>query len=117
MNPLRFSVHAKPVPKARPRVSHGHAYTPERTRAFEQVVGWAAKAAMLAQGWETTDRPVALHCVFHQAHKAADLSNLLKAIEDGLNGVAWVDDVQVRSLVAEYGTGEPGVDVVVEVAG
>jgi crossover junction endodeoxyribonuclease RusA len=116
MTRLYFRVNARPVPKARPRLGKGVVYTPKRTKVFEQMVGWEAKQAMMAQGWEITSSSVALHCTFHQAHKLCDLSNLIKAVEDACNGVVWVDDVQVVSLVAEYGAGEPGVDVEVEVA-
>jgi Holliday junction resolvase RusA-like endonuclease len=35
-----------------------------------------------------------------------DVDNVAKAVLDALNGVAWVDDTQVRRLVVEksYGT-------------
>jgi Holliday junction resolvase RusA-like endonuclease len=115
MKRLYFRVSARPVPKARARVTYkGHGYTPRRTRAFEERVAWEAKAAMLAQGWDLTSQPVSLELTFHQAHPLADLTNLCKSVEDACNCVVWLDDKQVRSLVAQFGNGAPGVDVVVE---
>jgi Holliday junction resolvase RusA-like endonuclease len=44
-----------------------------------------------------------------------DLSNLVKAIEDGMNGVVYVDDAQiVRCFTTKLYSERPGVDVRVE---
>ena len=47
--------------------------------------------------------------------KRPDLDNLLKAIKDGMNGIAWLDDSQVVSLVdcRKVYAEQPGVDVIV----
>ena len=126
MSAVAFSVPGDPVPQPRPRVTtrggHGHAYTPasHAIHRYRQAVAAAAKAA----GATPTDRtPITLivDLVFARPkshyRKAglrddapvlprADCSNVLKGIEDALNGVAWVDDSQVSRLVVEksYGT-------------
>ena len=43
---LRFSVPGLPIGKARPRFASGHAYTPRRTRAYEDEVTLSALVAM-----------------------------------------------------------------------
>lgn len=80
--------------KARPRVTYGHAYTPQRTREWEERV---AIAFLQAHGRPLLAGPVAVRIEFNQ--RRGDLDNLAKAILDGLNGVAWVDDAQVCQLL------------------
>lgn len=96
---LHFTVTVRPVPKARPRVVNGHAYTPAKTRAFEQAIGWGARQAMLEAGWQTLTGPVMLDVVITGARANADADNLLKAIADGLNGIAYADDRQIMGVV------------------
>lgn len=123
---ITFSVPGDPVPQPRPRITtrggHGHAYTPasHAIHGYRQAVAAAAKAA----GATPTDRaPITLivDLVFARPkshyRKAglrddapvlprADCSNVLKGIEDALNGVAWVDDSQVGRLVVEKSYGQ-----------
>jgi Holliday junction resolvase RusA-like endonuclease len=48
--------------------------------------------------------------------KRPDLDNIVKAIKDGANGVAWVDDSQVVDVSASKRYGTPRVEVeVVEI--
>ena len=35
---IRFTIPGNPVPKARPRFANGHAFTPEKTRSYEEMV-------------------------------------------------------------------------------
>ena len=109
---LRFTVTAKPVPKARPRVVDGHAYTPARTKAFEQAVGWGAKEAMMRVGWVMLTGPVLVDLVVTGASVRADVDNLGKAVLDGMQGVVFADDKQVAGLVIwRQDRGLPGVQV------
>ena len=113
-----------PQPRARitTRGGHGHAYTPSAhpIHAYRQAIAAAAVAA----GATPTDRvPITLviDLVFARPKShyrksglkadapklpRADCSNVLKGLEDSLNGVAWVDDSQVGRVVVEksYGT-------------
>lgn len=81
--------------KGRPRFSHGHAYTPESTRTWEEFVAWTFQAK---HGSPRLTGPVKVTAYFHQ--RVADLDNLCKAILDGLEGVAYEDDRQVVELQA-----------------
>ena len=120
-----------PVGKQRPRVANGHAYTPEKTKAYESKVAWAWKQARGSK----LEGPVLMRIVWHypipkraaEANRAAmlkseimpttrpDLDNVCKSIMDALNGVAYGDDSQIVSLTAirRYAE-EPGVFVEVD---
>jgi Holliday junction resolvase RusA-like endonuclease len=117
-----------PVPQPRPRVTtrggFGRAYTPTShpINAYRQAIAVAARAA----GAEPTDRaPLTLivDLVFARPKShyrksglradaptlpRADCSNVLKGIEDALNGIAWVDDTQVGRVVIEKSWGTEG---------
>ena len=112
----------KAVSKERPRAARaGHHYTPQRTRKFEKLVAdWAG----------TVQRPpftcpvevlVVIHEPIPKSYKGkrrlaaelnliappvGDLDNKLKAITDALNGVAYIDDRQIKKIDAERRYGE-----------
>ena len=117
MSKLSFFVAGKPVPKARPRVMpNGHTYTPARTVAWEQTVGWTAKAAMY--GRKPFQGPLSVSLGFNGARANADSDNLAKAVLDGMNRVVYDDDSQVMRLLVDrmpandpYGPVRAGVHV------
>ena len=99
---IAFTIPGRPVPKARPRLGvrgrTAYIYTPESTRAYEQLVGMCARAAAPAplQG------PVEMRAVIYlHRGRRGDLDNYLKCICDGLNKIAWLDDGQVVRIEAE----------------
>jgi len=104
---LRFFVQGDPVPKGRPRLSHGAVYTPKRTQAWETLVAWEARAAMQAAGMDIFTEPVSIALQFYYGNRGADLDNLVKAVWDAFNGVVWCDDVQVVELIARIQRGVP----------
>jgi crossover junction endodeoxyribonuclease RusA len=110
----RFVVPGDPIPKARARVMAGYAYTPKRTRVAEATVAAAAKAA----GVYPTTYPVRLSATFYRGSaRRCDLDNLIKLVQDALNGIAYVDDQQIMTLVAEkhIDRESPRTDIQVEV--
>lgn len=111
----RFRVPVRPVPKGRPRVSYRGGrvitYTPAKTRRFENLV----RAYAVANGIELEEGDVGLLLRFETA-SPADVSNLVKNVEDALNGIAYEDDRQVSVIVALKRPPGPlgeGVDIVV----
>jgi Holliday junction resolvase RusA-like endonuclease len=130
-----FSVPGEPQGKGRARVGksfggHARMFTPAKTVAYEGLVAMAAQMAMGATSpfsgplaveieavhsvpasWSKKRRNDALSGLAHPAVKP-DIDNIVKAIADGGNGVAWVDDKQIVRLTAgkRYGT-DPGVHV------
>jgi len=108
-----FTVRGQPVPKARPRVTRHGVYTPKKTADWEALVGWRYKEA----GGELLNGTVALAVTFYRETRVkADLDNLVKAVGDSLNGIAYGDDNQVRHLEARvlYGCDEPRAVVTVK---
>lgn len=107
---IRFVVPGDPVPKARPRVTRHGTYTPQRTRDYEEAVGWAYREA----GGSLHEGPMGLRVIFwHSTRRRADLDNLIKAIADSLSGIAWKDDSQIVYLEASknINTDEPRAEV------
>lgn len=104
-----------PVPKGRPRFGRGRTYTPAKTAAYEELVRLTAVDSRNRQDWRKLTGPVKCTLRFYGANPTADIDNLVKAVFDGLNGVAWEDDRQVSELVASrIETGKP--ETLVEIA-
>lgn len=114
---MRFTVPGVPVAKARPRVyqtpAGPRASTPARTISYERAVAWAAAEAHVP----LLEGPVALLvlAVFPRpkrlmrrrdpdgllpAPTRPDLDNVVKAVLDGLVGIALRDDGQVTDIAA-----------------
>ena len=111
-----FNVYGEPVPKKRPRFTRtGRTYTPKETMAYEAEVARMAKSAMGSS--EPLETPVAVYIYVNYAVPASytkkrteaclkrlerpkrhDLDNVAKAVLDAMNGIVYVDDVQVVSL-------------------
>jgi len=107
-----FTVPGRPRGKERPRMGrNGKFYTPRTTREYEETVAWFAKTAYKG---EPTKDPVRLDMTIRSSKSKADTSNILKAIEDGMNGIIYVDDRQIKEIHISRieGDGE-GVDVAV----
>lgn len=114
---LSFVVPGHPVPKARARVVRNkatgkmHGITPSRTASYEATVALVASSAR-PTGWPTRARyEVTVRAL--RAVARGDLDNIVKAVKDACNGVAWVDDARVYKLDAEMfdGCANPRVEV------
>jgi Holliday junction resolvase RusA-like endonuclease len=118
-----MSVSLTAISKARPRAAKGgHFYTPKRTRDYERAIREAADVFVTGP---PADVPVTLDVnIIHPTPvswpkwKAAaavqnflfpsrgDLDNKIKAISDALNGIAYLDDVQICKLSGAMTYGE-----------
>ena len=94
---ITFEVPGSPVPKQRARRGRsGRWYTPQATRSYEAKVGWMAKAAGIHA---PHDGPVGLKVrLWFPDRRRRDADNVVKAIMDALNGLAYSDDSQVIEL-------------------
>lgn len=121
-----FKVYGRPQGKGRPRFRNaGHfvqVYTPKETLAYERRIA----DEYIRAGGEQLDSPVVITVVQQfMIPKAAtkadrkamlelhlvpnckpDIDNVLKAVLDGLNGIAYIDDTQVVAVVCERRYGE-----------
>jgi Holliday junction resolvase RusA-like endonuclease len=107
---ITFTITGTPVGKSRPRFTKGgRAYTPNKTRHYEEQVADVAAKAMV--GVKYNDAPVRAFIIaymdipksYSDARRKRcmanehfptrpDVDNLLKAILDGCNGIVYKDD-------------------------
>lgn len=116
---IRLFIPGRPVAKGRPRFTRsGRAITPKATRVYERFVAMHAKKALV--NVEPLACPVELQVMFlFQRPKKIgkdhilygwpgrqwlghrpDLSNLIKAVEDAIIGIVYLDDSQVVSIIS-----------------
>lgn len=90
-----FTVPGEPIVKGRPRFTKGgHAYTPKATKDAEARVGEAYDGELFLGN-------VGVELHFFQGSRARkDIDNMVKLVLDGLNGIAWPDDVHVSVCLA-----------------
>ena len=115
-----FIVLGEPTGKARPRVTRFGSYTPEATVMYENLVkveyrrqcrdfrfedGELLRMVIRAEyaiPMTTSKRKRQLMLSGQiRPTKKPDLTNILKIIEDALNKIAYKDDSQIVSIVAE----------------
>jgi Holliday junction resolvase RusA-like endonuclease len=119
---ITFEIPGDPRGKGRPKFARRGAftttYTDDKTAAYENLVALAARDVMQRQGQALMEGPVSVlvYCGFRVPASTAksrvgqmlqhlilplkkpDADNVAKAVLDGLNGVAYLDDTQVTDL-------------------
>jgi crossover junction endodeoxyribonuclease RusA len=89
----------KPVPLARSRTSSGRHYLPKRSRDYRTLI----QATWMQAGRHSLgDRPFTASMRFYGARANGDLDNLVKAILDALNGLAYDDDSQLVCIAGAH---------------
>ena len=134
---VTFKVDADPVGKQRARYAKRgnfvQTYTPDKTRNYEALIKEAATEAM--GNSEILETPVNLYLYIRapipkslpkkrieaclngseKPIKKPDASNVLKSIEDAMNGVVYKDDSQIVNIhVTKVYSSVPGVDVCIK---
>ena len=100
----RFTIAGEPVSKARPRFtrygSKTHFYTPEKTLTAEKRMASAFLEVCPQKGTDV-DAAFGVSAHFYSGtRQRRDVDNMLKLVLDGLNKIAWPDDVQVIEVDA-----------------
>jgi Holliday junction resolvase RusA-like endonuclease len=134
---ITFKVDADPVGKQRARYAKRRnfvqTYTPDKTRNYEALIKEAAIQAMGSN--EILETPVNLYlyirapipkslpkkrleaCLngLEKPIKKPDASNVLKSVEDAMNGVVYKDDSQIVNIhVTKVYSSQSGIDVCVK---
>lgn len=106
MKEIKIIVPGIAVSKLRARKGkNGNFYTPKKLSDYQEAVGWTAKDQMIRQEVQAFEKDVPLNVTIAFVKKGKltgkpDTSNLVKAIEDALNGIAYYDDSQIVQLYA-----------------
>lgn len=121
---MKFTVYGNPKGKGRPRFTRtGRAYTPADTKVAEAEVANAYREA----GCRKIDGAVVMFItMYYKIPKSAtkkdralmesgemlptikpDADNVIKLIGDSLNGIAYDDDKQIVTVIAEKKYGDP----------
>lgn len=118
---IMFTVDGPAVPKQRPRISGRTAYTPKKTRDYEERVRNAFRSSypvtepvypagipvratiqviqQIPKSWSNTKTIKAERGEIVPTSRNGDLDNIAKSILDALNGVVYDDDCQVTLLI------------------
>jgi Holliday junction resolvase RusA-like endonuclease len=137
---VKITVQGEPVAKGRPRFSTVRkrdgdvfvsTYTPKKTAAYEDLIRWSYKAQSGATFFHK-DRELSLTAnayfaipksaskkkrrLMEDGHirpvKRPDADNILKAIADALNGIAYHDDAQIVSArIEKFWSDNPRVEI------
>lgn len=104
------NVDALPQPRPRFNRQSGRCYEPARIKAFKEMVGYAAKAAM--KGKPPTKKPVKINLKVWRklpptSTKYGDIDNIFKAVADSMLKIAYDDDRQIVSANVEKLQGTP----------
>lgn len=113
-NGVELKLRLKAVSKERPRKGRsGHMYTPKKTRDFEKKVAEMASTLSappytcpvtveivvtepIPKSYKGVKRLAAKHNLITPPR--GDLDNKVKAVTDGLNGIVYIDDVQINTM-------------------
>lgn len=119
---LNIVIYGEPVPQGRPRFANGHAYDPQRSKNYKQLVRfWVTQYLKQLDSFKPYENALCVDLIFYmgvptswskkkriQASQGqirpivrnGDLDNLIKAILDANNGLLWVDDRIITDLTA-----------------
>ena len=109
---LAFTVPGRPQGKQRPRLGRGgRVYTPAATRRYESAVRSACLVAMMQAGLAKRyagDCGLLVRCYFPDGRRR-DGDNVLKSVQDALNGLLWIDDSHVTVATVPHQTCESSI--------
>ncbi len=95
--PVMFTLPSPPSVNEMYCQSHGRRVLIRKGREYKRNAASIAEAA----GARPVSGDVCVTIEIYRKRRAGDLDNTLKIILDSLKGVAWIDDSQVKRIVAE----------------
>ena len=120
---ISFKVNGIPVPQGSMKVIHGRVMHSQGSAlaVWRSTIGWEAKSA----GAAPHNYPVRIKINFLMPRPktvkrpypsvAPDLDKLIRAVLDGLTGIAYDDDSQVVEIYARKVYGSPGAEITLEI--
>jgi Holliday junction resolvase RusA-like endonuclease len=112
---VELFIPGRPRPKQRPRVGKGgRVYTPRATKNWEATVGWEW---FINVGPRRFEGPIKVDLTFNYPdRRSVDVDNLIKAVLDGLEGVAYQNDSQIVEVIGRklICPSKPGVQIVID---
>ena len=112
---MKITIPIEPVAKSRPKFGKGHAYTPEKTKVFEESVRWymleaRSRYQIVGSNWPHYEMikkptPVKVSITFYLTQPKRskwdyptgkpDIDNLEKSICDAAEGILYENDSQI----------------------
>lgn len=114
-NKVSFFVEGNPLPKQSAEFGNKRAWTPQRIKNWQDMVSVRAREAM--RGYGPFEFLIKAKLVFlRETHHNADGGNLEKPVLDGMNGICYIDDKQVKEMHrwTSYNKHKPGVMITLE---
>lgn len=92
---LYFEVQGQAVPKQSFRYARGRSFQTAAVREWQNAVGWAARQQL---GNVILNGDLRVKIQFFLKWDVADLDNLAKGVLDGMQGVVYKNDKQIKDL-------------------
>ena len=126
---IKLTIPGEPCAKQRPRLGKGYTYTPQKTVNYETLVRelyitqnfrkqlegalkMTVRAYFAIPKSDSNKKAHQKSIGIIRPTKRPDVSNVIKIIEDALNGLAYRDDSQIVRVVGEkYYSDSPRVEV------
>lgn len=125
---VSFTVYGEPQGKARARTVRNQytgktmSYTPDKTALYENLIRMEYQAQTGGRYFGDVPMAIMVDCYFTppkakkrraKPAKKPDADNILKAVCDALNGVAWKDDAQVvdAQILKSWAAEQPRIEV------
>ena len=118
---MEVVIYGEPVPQGRPRFAKGHAYDPQRSQNYKQLVRfWVTQHLKKIPGWKPYENALCVDLTFYLGIPSSwskqkriqavngqirpisrpDTDNLCKSVIDACNGLLWVDDCIITDIIA-----------------
>lgn len=118
---MEIVIYGEPVPQGRPRFAKGHAYDPQRSQNYKQLVRFWVTQYLKGKpfkpyenalcvdlifymgvpiSWSKTKRIQAINGQIRPIVRNGDVDNLVKSVLDACNGLLWADDCIITDLTA-----------------